>query len=305
MKMKIRMILVFFVGFSTCFGEVKEELSHFLYHVPVMEGMEIQGRPEEVKNTISDNIEIAIITKVLHSKEGYNISSEEISKFYTDYFVSKGFRARQETSGFSGTFGAPSVSTSGNAHIWSQGRIKYWIPKDGNSITFFIYQRRDFNIRESQPLLDKITAAFETAASEFKYKFTVLPDYTTVSDWPVYLENECFVNRVLVEINYGEIEESRRTGFGDNKTYMIYFSVFPTPQHAQQWMDKLIEEHNKEQRWPDWYVSGLGMSPITIQNVVIEYRGKGNDKSNPDFRKKIMDELSKIHTVNSIADIKE
>ncbi len=300
MKRNIILAMVFISGVSVCYAEVNKDLSHFIYSLPIMKGMEIQGKTEEVKYRISDNIEIAVITKVLQSKEGQNISAQKISKFYNDHFVSLDFRARQDASGLSGTYGAPRLVTNGNASIRSEGRIGCWIPKDGNSVTFFIYQRRTFDIRKSKPLLDKIKAAFEIAADAFKYKFTELPDYTLVSDWPEYLENEYFVDRVLIQVGYEEVSPESRRDIGDNKSYMFYCSVFPTFEHAQQWRNRIIEEHNRIQRWPDWFVEGVGMSPIVVKNIVVEYKGQGFDKDNPDFGKRLIDELKKIDNKNTV-----
>ncbi len=296
MKTHIRMVIVFFIGISSCFGEDNKDLSRFIYSIPIMDGMELVGKSAGEKSAISENIEIVTITKVLQNKTGQNIPVEKISKFYYDHFVSLKFRAWQKETALSGHYYAPDLVTQGNAYIRSQGHISFWIPKEGNSITFYLYQRRDFDIRKSQPLLDKIQAAFKIAAGALKYKVTILPHHTMVSDWPEYLENECFVDRIIVRVSYGEVSGMSDTG--DNKSYSFYCSIFPTYEHAKQWRDKIIEEHNKIKTWPDWFVEGVGISPFVINNIVVEYKGEGFDKDDPEFGKRLLDELNKIEKQN-------
>ena len=298
MKSKFIAIFLILVNIGLCYGQDKENLSHFIYSIPIMDGLEQIGKPEGDKSAISENIEIAVTANVLQSKTGQNISAEKIGKFYYDHFTSLKFRAWQKETALSGHYYAPDTVTQGNAHIRSQGHISFWIPKEGNSITFYIYQRRDFNISKSLPLLDKIKAAFENTAGVFKYNVMVLPQYTMVSDWPEYLENECFVDRVIINVRYGEVETSGMRDMGDNKSYRFYCSIFPTYEHAKQWRDKIIEEHNRIKRWPDWFVEGVGMSPVVINNIVVEYKGGVGDKDDPEFGKKLLEEFNKIEKQN-------
>ena len=136
MKIQVIIILVL-VNVGLCYGQDKETLSKFIYSLPVMEGMELIGKPEGDKSAISNNIEIAINAKVLQSKTGQNVSAEKIGKFYYDHFVSLKFRAWQKETALSGYYYAPDLVTQGDAHIRSQGHISFWILTEGNSITFY------------------------------------------------------------------------------------------------------------------------------------------------------------------------
>jgi hypothetical protein len=125
MKTKILTFIFILVSLDLCYGQDKERLSHFIYLLPVMEGMEVQGRTEQEKYNINDDIEIAITTKVFHSKKGQSISAKDISKFYKNHFTSLDFKPWQDALCLSGTYNAPSIVTKGNAYIWSQGHIIY------------------------------------------------------------------------------------------------------------------------------------------------------------------------------------
>ncbi|MCH7556942.1 MAG: hypothetical protein IIB56_05725 [Planctomycetes bacterium] len=299
MKTNILLVILLLVNVPLCLGEINEELSRFIYALPVMEGMELVGTPENQKIQSGANIEIAIVIKVLNSKKGENISAEKISKYYYDHFVSLQFRPWQDATTLTGRYQSPDLVTKGSAYIRSQGHIRYWIPKEGNTVTFCLYQRRDFDIRQSQETIDKISKAFEAAAKEFGYIVWVPPNIM-VSDWPQYLENECFVDRIHTFVRYKETNRGRGDR-GDDGSYMFYFSVFPTARHAEQWRGKIVEEVEKVQRYPNWFKDGLGLSPVVIKNIVIEYKGRGGDQSAPAFRKRLMEELDKIEA-NKLAE---
>jgi hypothetical protein len=300
MKTNIFKVILLLVNVPLCTGQTNEELSHFIYALPIMEGMELVGSPEQEKMKISNDIEIAIITKVLNRNKGQNISAEKIGKFYYDHFVSLNFKPWQKENVLSGRYLSPRLVTQGEAHIGSEGHVSFWIPKDGNSVTFYLYQRRTFNIRQSQSTIDRITSAFKSAAGEFGYSI-VQPQSIMVSDWPIYLENECFVDRIIFSVNKGEISGDRGTSRGTNESYMFYLCIFPTVRHAEQWQNKTVEDVKKSSNYPNWFEDGLGISPIVIKNIVVEYRGKGGDKADVAFRKMLLEELEKIKTYNEPA----
>jgi hypothetical protein len=290
----IPLVIFFLTNVPLCLGENNKDLSRFIYALPVMEGMELVGTPENQKMKISDFIETAIVIKVLNSKEGEDISAERIGKYYHDHFVSLQFNPWQDATALDGRYLAPRLKTKGSAYIWSQGYIRFWIPKEGNSITFCIYQRREFDIRQSQETIDEISRAFETAAKKSGYKLDVPRNKMAPSDWPKYLENECFVNNVIAFVRYKEIERSR-VGIGDDDgRYCFYFSVFPTTRHAKQWQHKIVEKVEKIHPYPNWFEDGLGIPPVVVENIVIEYKGRAGDKSDPEFQKRLIEEISKL-----------
>ncbi|MHC4988934.1 MAG: hypothetical protein ACYTFX_10650, partial [Planctomycetota bacterium] len=100
---------------------------------------------------------------------------------------------------------------------------------------------------------------------------------------------------INIRITYDEIEEASRSCMSDNKNYRFCCSVFPTSEHARQWRDKIVEEHDTIRSSPDWFAKGVGMSPIVVENMVVEYKGEVNDKDDPEFSKRLLEELSKIN----------
>ncbi|OHB75985.1 MAG: hypothetical protein A2Z25_14930 [Planctomycetes bacterium RBG_16_55_9] len=294
MKKNILLVILALMNIPLCFGQNNEELSRFIYMLPVMEGMELIGKPENHKVKISDFIEIAIVMKVLNSKEGKDISAEKISKYYYEHFTSLRFNPWQDEAALTGRYQAPRLITKGSAYIWSQGHIRFWIPKEGNAITFCLYQRRDFDVRQSQETIDKISRAFETAAKKLGYEFQMSRN-NMGSDWPMYLENECFVDSIVIRVKYKETEGGK-VERDDDGYYRFYLSVFPTTQHAEQWRHKTIIEVEKVHRYPNWFEDGLGLSPMVVKNMVIEYKGEVRDQSDPVLRKQLIEELNKIET---------
>ena len=291
MRTCILSIVVLLANVPLCSGEINTDLSHFIYAIPVMEGTEWIGTPEEQKWTVGKGIEGAVVIKVLSSKKGVNLSAEQISKYYRDHFVSRKFRPWPKESVLSGTYNAPDLVTKGNAYIRSQGHIQVWIPPDGNSITFCLYQRREFDVRECQGTIDKISKAFEAAAQEFGYTAR-MPANVTSSDWPEYLENECFVDRTFLSVRYKETDVTSERG--DDGSFRFYLSVFPTAAHAGQWRDKIVEQVAKRKPYPNWFQDGLGFSPTVVENIVVEYKGESRDRSDPAFRKRLVEELKTV-----------
>lgn len=300
MKTKVMPLVLILVHAGLCFGQEQEEvsLSRFFYSIPVMEGMQPQGNTEQEMLPVGNGNDFGIITKVFHSKEGSSISAAEINRFYYDHFASLQFRTWQDAENLSGRYMAPRIAINEDAHIFCQGHVSFWIPKEGNSITFFIHQQRQFNTQKSQPLLDTIKAVFDKVAAEFNYKPPVTPAYIMISDWPQYWENEYFVDRVVIGVSYGETASPNRGGTGDDQSYRFYCSVFPTAEHARQWRDKIIEDYTRIQHWPDGFKEGASMKPVAVKNIVVEYKGAGRDKDDPEFGRRLTEELGKIEKAN-------
>ncbi|NLW83425.1 MAG: hypothetical protein GXY41_03320 [Phycisphaerae bacterium] len=301
MKTSVLTAIFILVHTGLCFGQeqIEANLSRFIYSIPVMEGMQQQGNADQVKYAIGKGIDVGVVTKVFHSKEGRHISAEEICQFYYDHFTSLEFRAWQEPANLSGRYMAPRIAINKDAHIFCQGHISFWIPKEGNSVTFSMQQRRDFNIQKSQPLLDTINTAFEKVAAEFSYEPPFTQANTMISDWPKYWENEYFVDRVVINLRYGETASPNRGGIGsDDQSFKFYCTILPTTEHAQQWRDKIIEDYTRIRRWPDWFEEGAAMEPVAVKNIVVEYKGETRDKDAPEFGKRLTEELGKIEVTN-------
>ena len=117
MKTSVLTAIFILVHTGLCFGQeqIEANLSRFIYSIPVMEGMQQQGNADQVKYAIGKGIDVGVVTKVFHSKEGRHISAEEICQFYYDHFTSLEFRAWQEPANLSGRYMAPRIAINKDA----------------------------------------------------------------------------------------------------------------------------------------------------------------------------------------------
>ncbi|MCK5014917.1 MAG: hypothetical protein KAS66_13985 [Candidatus Omnitrophica bacterium] len=287
----VLLVLIFFPC-SLCLAEINKELSKFIYEIPVMEGMEEYGTSEgrRLRYGEDGHFEYAVSTVVFRSKEGINLSATKIMDYYQNHFVSLGFRQWPNLKApLTGRFNSPDLVTKGKAHIRSQGHISFWIPEQGNSITFWIEQRRDFDFRDSLPVLEKIEKSFSIVSNEYSFSFKTSKGH--VSDWPDYLLNECFVERIIAKVVY---QKSEGGDLGDDGSYRFYFSIFPTNAHAEQWQKRIIEKVREINPHPNYFKDGLAFIPFVIDNVAIEYKGEMYDKESIKFRDDLLKELKTI-----------
>jgi len=293
--MKPIIILLLLLPFTLAFGRINEDLSRFLYEIPILEGMEggivEQQRLPYGKN---GNFEYTIFQKILRNKEGISVSAETIFDFYKKHLLSKGFNAWSADLNFSGNrFQAPDLVTKGDAYIRSQGHISIYIPREGNFVSFWIDQRRDFDYRNSQTLIDTLTDKMGSVSDSFGFKFMV-HENMEVSDWPEYTANECFVERVISGIQYAQPERGR---FSDDGSYRFYFSIFPTDGHAEQWLNHLMSDNESEH----FASRSLGFKPMTVGNIVIEYKGNMHDIPNVDLKGALVEILTELGVRNNMS----
>jgi len=270
------------------FGRINEELSQFLYEIPILEGME-GGIVEQQRFPYGKDgsFEYTIYQKILRNKEGMNVSAETIFDFYKKHFLSKGFNAWSADLNFRGNrFQAPDLVTKGDAYIRSQGHISIYIPREGNFVSFWIDQRRDFDYQNSQALIDTLAEKMSSVSNSFGFEF-MIHENMKVSDWPNYTANECFVERVISGIQYAQPE---RGSFSDDGSYRFYFSIFPTNEHARQWLNHLMSDNESA------HASSrcLGFKPMTVGNIVIEYKGDMHDIPNADLKDALVESLAEL-----------
>lgn len=281
-------IILLLLPFTLAFGRINEDLSQFLYEIPILEGME--GRIVEQQRLPygkDASFEYTIYLKTLRSKEGVTVSAETIFDFYKEHFLSKGFNAWSDELNLRGNrFQAPDLVTKGDAYIRSQGHISLYISKEGDFASLWIAQRRDFDYRNSQELIDMLKNGMSSASDSFGFEFRIFENMQ-VSDWPRYTANECFVKRVFVGIQYAP---SGGGSFSDDGRYDFYFSIFPTPEHAAQWREHLIAKRKSR------HISSrnLGFEPMTVGNIVIEYRSSWHDIPNLELKNSLVENLTEI-----------
>ena len=208
------------------------------------------------------------------------------------------------------------------AYIRSEGHISYWIPREGNFISFWIEQRRNFDLRNSEKQLAAISKTFREVSASLGISPVVkahqgeavvhpLPmgrtniaittrtpvDSTvsqsrTISNPIGHLINECFVAGVTFSIQYATPQGGC---VGDDGMYRFLFSIFPTERHAKQWLNR-IEQSTRPSSHPP---VGLGFAPMHIENVVIEYQRYIYDAPNAPLRDKLVKSLEKLDPHNT------
>lgn len=278
----MKFIIILLLPFTLALGRINEDLSRFIYKIPIIEGME--GKIVEQQRLPfgkDGSFEYTIHLKTLRSKEGVTIPAETIFDFYKEHFLSKGFNAWSDDLNFGGNrFQAPNLVTKGDAYIRSQGHISLYIPEEGNFASFWIDQRRDFDYRNSQELIDMLTNRMRSASDSLGFEFRVFENMQ-ISDWPEYTANECFVKRVFVGIQYAQAE---RGSFSDDGRYTFFFTIFPTKNHAEQWRNHLMGENESKHIASE----NLGFKPMTVGSIVIEYRSSWHDIPNLELKNSLV-----------------
>ncbi len=266
-----------------CSAEINTELSKMLYAIPAAPGMQMDRNEDSFKAPISSEIEETVKQIVFRNKEETDVPALSIIAFYDSYLIPKGFKKWGKADSLSSRYQAPSLVTKGNAYIWSQGQISYHVPQSGNFIVFWIEQRREFRVGDSAATIEKLEGIFSKVSNQSKFEY-ITPESIEVSDWDDYIENECFVDRVITTIKYGEPTPGC---VGDDGAYMFYFSVFPTHAHAVQWRNRIIDEIKQKIPTPNYLKDGLALPPTVIDNIVVEYKGKGWDIANVKLKEQL------------------
>ncbi len=269
---------------SNASAAINDELSKMLYDIPAAPGMVMERKKESIEGMVGRDIKTHVALFAFRNQKGINIPPSKIIEFYDNHFESKGFNKSGDSEELSSRYNAPSLVTKGKAYVWSQGHISYHVPEKGDFIAFWVEQRRSTDMRDSEDTIAKINNLFSNVSNKLGYKYSV-PQNIWVGDIGKYIANECFVDRVISLIQHQKSEE----GFmGDDGTYMFYFVVFPDHKYALQWRDKTIEDVKKRRPHPNYHEDGgLGLSPVVIDNIVVEYIGDVHDISNSALKEEL------------------
>lgn len=293
----MKFIIALLLSYSMAFSEINESPSRFLYELPVLDGMEGEiVEQQRLRYGKDGSFEYVIILKTLRSQEGLNISAEKIFDFYGKHLVSKGFKVWSSNPRSNRKrHQAPDLVTKGSANIRSNGHISVIVPEEGNFVTFWVEQRRDFDFKDSDPLLDRISERVKRVSDSFGFSFNVLePHRIEISDWPEYTSNECFVARIVSHIQY---QPKVPGSLSDDGNYTFYYSIFPTAEHADQWRDRLLS--NEKEKQIDSFPKALEFKAMSIGNIVVEYKQNWHDAQNVELEHALVDTLTELKKMTS------
>lgn len=297
---RIISILIFKVCVLTgCSDVIGEELAKYVFRIPPMEGMEEIRSSAYNKVPLGKNADFAVIVKCYKVQPSVHISAKTIGKFYHNRFTSVGLIPWQQEDSLACKFIVPSIIKKGDAYVCNQGTIMYWIPEEGNFITFYIEQRRNYFIGETDGILSSIIRVFEECALD--YGLTVQkPENITISDWPTYYENESYVDQIVILVQYKEADGGCR---GDDGNYMFRLSVYANTLFAEQKYRDISSEDPNKKAHDLPLKTGLSFPAIVIRNIIIEYTGDLLDEPNPEYTDCVLSKLKEMVANNRLESI--
>ena len=173
-----------------------QPFSQHIFYIPVYPGTELYRDP--IDNGSRLQYPFATIFKIFKTTNGDSLNSEEVVKFYQDYFLKKGWKEGIDKREPHEPFLSMMVNVYEHTtqHIQLAGNFYLWIaPKDGMYTVCCEQWRISAGNQQTSDLKNKITKGIKNIALENGFEYQEV-FYKT--DWEAIYENEFLISRDMM-----------------------------------------------------------------------------------------------------------